>query len=139
MSSETRILAIDYGTKRVGLALSDPMKILASPFDTFENNKLLTTKILTLIKEKNVDKIVIGYPTNGDGSKTVLSDIIINFAAEISDKSGISCELVDERFSSSVASDRILQTVVKKSKRRDKSLVDKYAAAVILEDYLKTI
>ncbi|MBK7866917.1 MAG: Holliday junction resolvase RuvX [Ignavibacteriales bacterium] len=139
MSSETRILAIDYGTKRVGLALSDPMKILASPFDTFENNKLLTTRILKLIIEKNVDKIVIGYPTNGDGSKTVLSDIIINFAAEISDKSGISCELVDERYSSSVASDRILQTVVKKSKRRDKSLVDKYAAAVILEDYLKTI
>lgn len=139
MSSETRILAIDYGTKRVGLALSDPMKILASPFDTFENNKLLTSKILTLIKEKNVEKIVIGYPTNGDGSKTVLSDIIINFAAELSDKSGVSCELVDERFSSSVASDRILQTVVKKSKRRDKSLVDKYAAAVILEDYLKTI
>ncbi len=139
MSSETRILAIDYGTKRVGLALSDPMKILASPFDTFENNKLLTSKILTLIKEKNVEKIVIGYPTNGDGSKTVLSDIIINFAAELSDKSGVPCELVDERFSSSVASDRILQTVVKKSKRRDKSLVDKYAAAVILEDYLKTI
>jgi putative Holliday junction resolvase len=139
MSSETRILAIDYGTKRVGLALSDPMKILASPFDTIENNKLLTAKILKLIKEKNVEKIVIGYPTNGDGSKTVLSDIIINFAAELSDKSGVSCELVDERFSSSVASDRILQTVVKKSKRRDKSLVDKYAAAVILEDYLKTI
>lgn len=139
MSPETRILAIDYGTKRVGLALSDPMKILASPFDTIENNKLLTAKILKLIKEKNVEKIVIGYPTNGDGSKTVLSDIIINFAAELSDKSGVSCELVDERFSSSVASDRILQTVVKKSKRRDKSLVDKYAAAVILEDYLKTI
>ncbi|MBK6678783.1 MAG: Holliday junction resolvase RuvX [Ignavibacteriales bacterium] len=81
--------------------------------------------------------MVIGYPTNGDGSKTVLSDIIINFAAELSDQSGVACELVDERYSSSVASDRILQTVVKKSKRRDKSLVDKYAAAVILEDYLK--
>ncbi|MCC6636868.1 MAG: Holliday junction resolvase RuvX [Ignavibacteriaceae bacterium] len=139
MSPETRILAIDYGTKRVGLALSDPMKILASPYETFENNKLLTSKILALIKEKHVEKIVIGYPTNGDGSKTVLSDIIINFAAELSDQSGVACELVDERFSSSVASDRILQAVAKKSKRRDKSLVDKYAAAVILEDYLKTI
>jgi putative Holliday junction resolvase len=139
MSNETRILAIDYGTRRVGLALSDPMKIFASPFDTIENNKLLLARILTLIKEKNIEKIVIGYPTNGDGSKTVLSDIITNFASEITEKSGIPCELVDERFSSSVASDRILQTVVKKSKRRDKSLVDKYAAAVILEDYLKTI
>ncbi len=139
MSNETRILAIDYGTRRVGLALSDPMKIFASPFDTIENNKLLLARILKLIKEKNIEKIVIGYPTNGDGSKTVLSDIITNFASEITEKSGIPCELVDERFSSSVASDRILQTVVKKSKRRDKSLVDKYAAAVILEDYLKTI
>lgn len=139
MNFETRILAIDYGTKRVGLALSDPMKILASPFDTLENNKMLIPKILTLIREKNIEKIVIGYPTNGDGSKTVLSDIIIKFATELNDKSGINCELVDERYSSSVASDRILQTVVKKSKRRDKSLVDKYAAAVILEDYLKTI
>lgn len=139
MTVDTRILAIDYGTKRVGLALSDPMKIFASPFDTLENNKLLISKILVIIKEKNIEKIVIGYPTNGDGSKTVLSDKIINFATELSDKSGVACEFVDERYSSSVASDRILQTVVKKSKRRDKSLVDKYAAAVILEDYLKTI
>ncbi|MBK6678784.1 MAG: Holliday junction resolvase RuvX [Ignavibacteriales bacterium] len=56
MSPETRILAIDYGTKRVGLALSDPMKILASPYETFENNKLLTSKILALIKRKMLKK-----------------------------------------------------------------------------------
>lgn len=139
MTFGTRVLAIDYGTKRVGLALSDPMKILAQPFDTYENSKKLLDKIASLVIEKNVDLIVIGYPLNGDGSKTVLSDIIIKFATELSEKTGVTCELVDERFSSSVASERILQTIVKKSKRRDKSLVDKYAAAVILEDYLKTI
>jgi putative Holliday junction resolvase len=134
-----RILAIDYGAKRVGLALSDPMKIIASPFDTYLNDTKLKGKIISLIEVKNVEKIVVGYPLNGNGSKTVLSDIITNFANEISDLSGVEVELYDERFSSSIAGERIILSVSKKSKRRDKSLVDKFAAAVILEDYLKTL
>lgn len=135
--AEGRILSIDYGSKRVGIALSDPLKIIASPYDTFENNSVLIEKIVILVKEKDVVRIIVGYPLNGDGTKTVLSDIIENFSKKIELETGVPVELYDERFSSSIASERILQSVAKKSKRRNKSLVDKFAAAVILEDYLK--
>lgn len=134
----TRVLAIDYGTKRVGLALSDPMKILATPFDTWENRGDLAERILALIKEKNIDKVLVGYPLNGDGSKTVLSDIIEKFAELLRNRSGVDVELVDERYSSSIASERIISSVAKKSKRRDKGLVDKFAAAVLLEEFLNS-
>lgn len=134
----TRVLAIDYGTKRIGLALSDPMKILAIPFDTWENRGDLVDRILALINEKNVDKVLVGYPLNGDGSKTVLSDVIEKFAASLRGRSGVDVELVDERYSSSIASERIISSVAKKSKRRDKGLVDKFAAAVLLEEFLNS-
>ncbi len=132
-----RILAIDYGTKRVGIALTDPLKIIASPFATFDNDKLLIDKIVTLVKEKEVEKIIVGYPLNGDGSKTILSDTIEQFSKKIELLTSVMVELYDERYSSLIAGERIIQSVTKKSKRRDKSLVDKFAAAVILEEYLK--
>ncbi|GAB1349354.1 hypothetical protein MASR1M107_15680 [Ignavibacteriales bacterium] len=78
-----RILAIDYGTKRVGIALTDPLKIIASPFATFDNDKLLIDKIVTLVKEKEVEKIIVGYPINGDGTKTILSDTIEQFSKKL--------------------------------------------------------
>jgi len=134
----SRVLAIDYGTKRIGLALSDPMKILATPYDTWENKGDIAGKIVTLIKEKNVDVVLVGYPLNGDGSKTILSDVIVKFAESIRKLSEVQVELVDERFSSSIASERIISSVSKKSKRRDKGLVDKFAAAVLLEEYLNS-
>lgn len=132
-----RILAIDYGTKRVGIALTDPLKIIASPFATFDNDKLLIDKIVTLVKEKEVEKIIVGYPLNGDGTKTILSDTIEQFSKKIELLTSVMVELYDERYSSLIAGERIIQSVTKKSKRRDKSLVDKFAAAVILEEYLK--
>lgn len=132
------MLAIDYGTKRIGLALSDPMKILATPYDTWENKGDITDRIAALIKEKNVDVVLVGYPLNGDGSKTVLSDVIVKFAESIKKLSGIKVELVDERYSSSIATERIISSVSRKSKRRDKGLVDKFAAAVLLEEYLNS-
>ncbi len=132
-----RILAIDYGTKRVGIALTDPLKIIASPFATFDNDKLLIDKIVTLVKEKEVEKIIVGYPINGDGTKTILSDTIEQFSKKIELLTSVMVELYDERYSSLIAGERIIQSVTKKSKRRDKSLVDKFAAAVILEEYLK--
>jgi len=134
----SRVLAIDYGTKRIGLALSDPMKILATPYDTWENKGDITDRIAALIKEKNVDVVLVGYPLNGDGSKTVLSDVIVKFAESIKKLSGIKVELVDERYSSSIATERIISSVSRKSKRRDKGLVDKFAAAVLLEEYLNS-
>lgn len=135
--TEERILAIDFGTKRIGLAITDPLKMFAIPFDTIPNDSLAIEKIINIIKEKFVVKIILGDPIGESGGNSVLTPAIEKFKKELELKSNLTIQLVDERYSSSIASERILQTVTSKKKRRDKSLIDKNAAAVILEDYLK--
>ena len=134
---EERILAIDYGKKRVGLAITDPLKMFAYPFDTFINDKNLLTKLIDIIKEKNVVKVIVGDPVKESGEESVIAKEIRKFIESLSKKIDIPIELVDERYTSELAKQRIIETVPSKKKRRDKSLVDKNAAAIMLEDYLK--
>lgn len=136
---EERILAIDFGTKRIGLAITDPLKMFAIPFDTLPNNTSTITEIIKIINEKNVKQIILGYPVKESGEETSISPLINRFKKELENKTGIQIQLVDERYSSDIASKRILESVKSKMKRRDKSLIDKNAAAVILEDYLNSI
>lgn len=136
---EERILAIDFGTKRIGLAITDPLKMFAIPFDTLPNNISTITAIIKIINEKNVKQIILGYPVKESGEETSISPLINKFKKELENKTGIQIQLVDERYSSDIASKRILESVKSKKKRRDKSLIDKNAAAVILEDYLNSI
>lgn len=136
---EERILAIDFGTKRIGLAITDPLKMFAIPFDTLPNNTSTITEIIKIINEKNVKQIILGYPVKESGEETSISPLINKFKKELENKTGIQIQLVDERYSSDIASKRILESVKSKKKRRDKSLIDKNAAAVILEDYLNSI
>jgi len=136
---EERILAIDFGTKRIGLAITDPLKMFAIPFDTLPNNISTITAIVKIINEKNVKQIILGYPIKESGEETSISPLINKFKKELENKTGIQIQLVDERYSSNIASKRILESVKSKKKRRDKSLIDKNAAAVILEDYLNSI
>ncbi|HET56766.1 MAG TPA: Holliday junction resolvase RuvX [Ignavibacteria bacterium] len=139
MVEEERILAIDFGTKRIGLAITDPLKMFAIPFDTLPNNISTITAIVKIINEKNVKQIILGYPIKESGEETSISPLINKFKKELENKTGIQIQLVDERYSSNIASKRILESVKSKKKRRDKSLIDKNAAAVILEDYLNSI
>ncbi len=136
---EERILAIDYGKKRIGLAFTDPLKMFAIPFSTIQNNSGAIEYLLSLIKEKNVNEIVLGNPVKESGEDSTLSKEIRNFKEKLEAQSGIKIFLVDERYSSEIAYKRIIETVPSKKKRRNKSLIDKNAAAIILEDYLKTI
>lgn len=136
---EERILAIDFGTKRIGLAITDPLKMFAIPFDTLPNNTSTITEIIKIINEKNVKQIILGYPVKESGEETSIAPLINRFKKELENKTGIQIQLVDERYSSDIASKRILESVKSKKKRRDKSLIDKNAAAVILEDYLNSI
>lgn len=136
---EERILAIDFGTKRIGLAITDPLKMFAIPFDTLPNNTSTITEIIKIINEKNVKQIILGYPVKESGEETSISPLINRFKKELEYNTGIQIQLVDERYSSDIASKRILESVKSKKKRRDKSLIDKNAAAVILEDYLNSI
>ena len=134
--SEERILAIDFGLKRVGLALSDPLKIFSYPFITVNYNKDFIHNLLNIVKENKVIKIILGYPVTSRGDKTPLSDEITRLKEEIENKIKIEVIMWDERFTSEMAKQRVLESVTKKSKRRDKGLLDQNAAAIMLQEYL---
>ncbi len=134
-----RILAIDYGEKRIGLAISDPLKLFAIPLITLKNNSSIFNEFKKIFSNYNFIKVIIGYPLKENGSKTKLTPQIEEFKKKISLQYNIITEFVDERYSSSIAWEQIKESVTSKKKRRDKSLIDKNAAAVILKDYLENL
>ncbi len=138
MSEETRILSIDFGIKRVGLALSDPLKIFAFPFKTLNNDIKFFNKLTKLVEDQNVVKIILGFPDKENVSTSEVKKKILLLKQRI-EKLSIEVILWDESFTSAIASERILQSVTKKSKRRDKGLIDQQAAAIILQEYLESI
>ncbi len=131
-----RILAIDYGTKRIGLALSDPLLIFAYAFRTVSNDNKLWNELTGIVREKSVSKIILGFPEKENGKPSAISNDILKFKNQLENKFHIEVILRDERYTSSIAKDLVLLSVTKKSKRRDKGLLDRNAAAVILQDYL---
>ena len=136
---ESRILAIDYGLKRIGIAITDPLNIFAYPLTTLNNDVSLWQNIQKILNENKVSKIIVGFPFKESGSSSNLSEHVLTFKKEIEKRFSLPVELIDERYSSVIAKQRVLETVVSKKKRRDKSLLDKNAAAVLLEDYLNKI
>ncbi len=139
MHDESRYMAIDYGEKRVGLALTDPLKIIASPYTTLPNDEKFMPHLLQIIREQNIVRIILGLPYCDNGTEARLAPAIRKFKDELYELAKVEVLFFDERYSSSIAEERIRSTVAKKSKRRQKSLIDMNAAAVILEDYLQTI
>jgi len=137
-SQETRILSIDFGLKRVGLALSDPLKIFAYPYKTLKNNNSFFNELLEEIKEKNVIKIILGFPDADNKSTIEVRNKILSLKEKI-EKLNIEVILWDESFTSMIAGERILQTVTKKTKRQDKGLLDQHSAAIILQEYLDKV
>jgi putative Holliday junction resolvase len=131
---EQRILSIDYGKKRIGLALSDPLFTFAYSFKTLINDKTLWENIAQIIKEKNVAKVILGLP-NSKKNKS-LTTIISKFKVEIEKRFKLEVITWDEEYTSAIAHDRIIESVTKKKKRRDKGLIDSNSAAVILQEYL---
>lgn len=137
LMEEKRILAIDYGEKRIGIAVTDPLNMFAYPLTTLENDSKFMMKIKEIVTEYNVVNIIVGNPLKESGEKSRIAEMIKNFCEEIKNHLALPVELVDERYSSEIAKQRILESVPSKKKRRDKSLLDKNAAAVLLEDYLR--
>lgn len=137
--TEERILAIDYGKKRVGLALSDPLKLFAYPLETLMNDAKFMQQLLSIIVKYNVNEIILGYPLKENGEKSESTLMVESFHEELTKKTQIPIRLFDERYSSEMAMNNILQSVTSKKKRRDKGLVDRNAAAVILSEYLREI
>jgi len=135
---EARILAIDYGEKRIGIAITDPLNIFAYPLTTLQNDSDFLITLKSILDQYKVVKILIGNPVKEDGSLPKLFEKIEELKNKIEQKFNIPVTLVDERYSSEIAKQRIIESVKSRKKRKDKSLVDKNAAAVILEDYMKS-
>jgi len=138
MSGEelNRFLAIDYGLKRIGLALCDPLFTFAYPFKTVLNGQNLWKELKEIISVQSVTKIILGLPVKENGKDTSISAEVLKFKNQLESKFKIEVILRDERYTSSIAQEFILKSVTKKSKRREKGLVDRSAAAIILQDYL---
>lgn len=134
-----KAMGIDYGEARIGVALSDLLKMLASPYDTYyvKHTNEDEQYFLDLIKQENVDTLVVGLPYNMKGEEQEIATKAKDFANDLATKSGCKLVLVDERMSSVVAED-ILKQKFKDWRDRKKNL-DKFAAMVILQDYLDTL
>lgn len=132
----TRILGIDYGKKRCGLATTDPLQIIVTAVATIATEDIVDY-LSNYCKREDVELIVIGRPQHKDGTDTYLVPEIEKFI-KIFQKSfpTIPFEFADESFTSIEAKEIILMSGVKKSKRRDKSLVDRVSAVLILQRYL---
>ena len=131
-----RIIGIDYGTKRIGIAVTDPMQIIASPLTTVANVSF-DSFMDDYTKNENVEAFVVGYPKqlNNTPSKTVqhIEPFVKRLKKRFPD---ITIMLVDERFTSVIAMKSIIDGGVKKNDRQDKSITDKVSAALILQSYL---
>ena len=134
-----RVLAIDYGSKRIGIAISDPFRLFPSITITLTNDKNILSELHRIIVEKNIDKIILGYPDNDNGTTPRIAKDILKFKGSLELKSKIPINLWDEHLTSQMAVSRIISSVTKKSKRQNKSLVDAQSAAIILEDFLKSL
>ena len=131
-----KALGIDYGKKRIGIAISDSLQIIASALTTV-NTPDIFIFLDDLLKKQEIDCFVVGEPKNLDGTATDSTAITKEFVAKLSKKySQIFIKRIDERFTSKIAKQSILDAGIKKMKRRDKALVDKVSAAIILQSYL---
>lgn len=132
-----RIMGIDYGTKKTGIAVTDSLQIICSGLDTIPTLTLYDF-IKKYLETEEVEKIVVGMPLHEDGNPAQIAHLVVGFIRKLR-KLYPAIEVVewDERGSSKAAKEVILMSGTKKSKRRDKSLVDKIAAALILQDYME--
>ena len=131
----SRILGIDYGERRVGLALSDPMQILARPYITLDRkDKGWMGRLMELIHDQEVTKIVVGYPLNMKGVATAQTKLVDLFIEDLKGRVGVGVETYDERLSSQAAIRSLHEQGVKTG--HDKGAIDMTAAAIFLQDYL---
>lgn len=139
-----RILALDYGVKRIGVALSDETNTIAFGKEVISNDSKLFEKIDRIVLESGVGRIVIGYPLNLKGLKTAQTIEVEKFELQLNDffsklEKEVDIVRYDERFTSKMAQDSMIQSGMKKKKRQDKSNLDIISASLILQSYLDSM
>jgi putative Holliday junction resolvase len=134
-----RILSIDYGKKRTGLAVTDPLQIIATGLCTVE-----TPKLISFLKEycskEHVEHIIIGMPANLDDSPTHATPLVKSFIVQLKKTFPlIPVTEVDERYTSKMASNAMIEMGMKKKQRQNKSMIDEIAATIMLQEYLNKL
>jgi putative Holliday junction resolvase len=134
-----RILALDHGTKRIGIALSDELKMIAQPLEYVAAEPIADffVRLKEIIREKEVELILIGMPRNMDGSYGPAALKVQEFIAVLKDKVAIPIQTWDERLTSAQAQRFLIQGGVRRQERKEK--VDKTAAAILLQSYLDSL
>lgn len=131
-----RIICIDYGGKRSGIAVTDPLKIIATPLETIDTTNLLEF-LKKYILQEDVETLVVGQPTRHDGSFSAIENEILDFIKTFNTEfPNISIHRVNEMYTSKEAMRSLIDSGVPKMKRRNKKLLDMTAATLILQDYL---
>jgi putative Holliday junction resolvase len=134
-----RILAIDYGLKRTGLAVTDPLQIIATGLITIESPKLISF-LKDYFSKEQVELILIGDPKNMDDTDTHATPLVKKCIRELQKNfPDIPIQKVDERFTSKMASRAMIEMGMKKKQRRNKALVDEIAATILLQEYLRVL
>ncbi len=134
-----RILALDYGTVRTGIAVTDELQLIASGLTTVETKELIPF-LDDYLKKESVERIVVGLPKQMDNTASESEESIQEFLKKLEAKfPSMPLERQDERFTSKMAFQSMLDSGMKKKKRRDKALVDEISATLILQAYLNRI
>lgn len=132
-----RILALDYGTKRTGVAVTDEMQIIASGLTTVATHELMSF-LTSYFSSEKVELLVVGEPTQRDGSPSSVESEILKFLIKFSEIfPEMPVKRVDERYTSKMAFQTMIDSGLKKKQRQNKALVDEIAATIILQEYLQ--
>ncbi len=133
-----RFIAIDYGKKRVGIAVSDPLKIIAQGLTTVTSDQIFIF-LKSYIEKEPVDSFVVGWPMNLNNTPSESMQYVEPFVKALQKRyPQVPIELVDERFTSVMAHQAMIAGGLKKKQRQDKALVDEISATIILQTYMET-
>lgn len=131
-----RILGIDYGAKRTGLAVTDPLQIIATALETVPTHKLFDY-LTEYVGREEVEAFVLGEPKNLDGSETDSTKMVYSFAKKLQELfPSKTLHLIDERYTSKMAIQTMISSGTKKKDRREKGNIDKISATIILQDFM---
>ncbi len=133
-----RKMGVDYGDKRIGIAFTDPLNIICSPYEVYLNigEADALNHLDKLIKENNVDEVAMGLPLNMDGSEGERAALHRAFGEKLAQISNVKVHFIDERLTSAEAEEFLIQSGVRREKRKE--IIDKIAAQIILQSFMNS-
>lgn len=133
---QRRKMGVDYGDARIGIAMTDPLNIICSPFEVYKNNGIddALAHLCKLIKDYNVDEVAMGLPLNMDGSEGERAVLHRQIGEKLAALSGVKVHYIDERLTSAEAEEFLIENRVRREKRKE--IIDKIAAQIILQTFM---